>query len=290
VGVDCDRRGGGGASRDRLAPGASRMVNRSKAPIGRSGRGARRSLDGRPPQGASHRRVLAEVGDVRSERRRAIRIIWGNPAYGVAQRLGISRQTVHAWIGQAAACARGLDLAHGHLAVQAKLRVAFTTARSNELGAPPAEGSGNDEAASGIATRRPRPVTGVLLAAPATAGGACTQTGSDASDNLRGTSGNDILCGSGGDDRLAGRGGDDRLRGEGGSDLLIGGSGGDALRGGEDGDTLIGGPGIDRLSGGVGAYLIDASGGGADVVRGGGGRDVCYVDANDEVHGCNEVV
>jgi hypothetical protein len=33
-----------------------------------------------------------------------------------------------------------------------------------------------------------------------------------------------------------------------------------------------------------------ASGGGADVVRGGGGRDVCYVDANDDVHGCNDVV
>ena len=93
-------------------------------------------------------------------------------------------------------------------------------------------------------------VIGMMLAGPATAGGACTETGTDTADNLRGTSGNDIVCARGGDDRLAGRGGDDRMRGEGGRDLLIGGSGGDALKGGEDGDTLIGGPGLDRLAGG----------------------------------------
>jgi hypothetical protein len=49
-GVGCDRRGGGRAPRDRLVPGASRMVNRWKAPTGRSGRGANGTLVG---QGAS---------------------------------------------------------------------------------------------------------------------------------------------------------------------------------------------------------------------------------------------
>jgi len=70
------------------------------------------------------------------------------------------------------------------------------------------------------------------------------------------------------------------INGGSGSDNLIGGSGSDNLFGGADVDTLSGGSGIDILDGGLGA----------DVHYGGAGEDLFFIDdANDVVHGGDDL-
>lgn len=97
---------------------------------------------------------------------------------------------------------------------------------------------------------------------------ACTITGTNAPDLLRGTPGRDVICAGEGDDRVWGLGGDD---------LIIGGAGRDLLLGGNGRDLLIGGSGADRIRGGRGADVLRGDGG-ADALIGGTGRDVLIED------------
>ena len=101
---------------------------------------------------------------------------------------------------------------------------------------------------------------------------ACTITGTQGDDRLRGTSGSDVICGRSGDDKLVGLGGDDGLRGGEGADRLFGGPGDDTLSGDDGRDIGSGGAGHDRLSLGQGGD-VGVSGSAADRVDGGSGND-----------------
>ena len=97
------------------------------------------------------------------------------------------------------------------------------------------------------------------------------EKGTRASDTLTGTSGRDSINGRRGRDRIKGRAGDDCLRG---------GLGGDTVKGGADRDRLKGGRGRDRL------VARDSL---RDVVRCGRGKDRAFVDAKDELTGCERI-
>lgn len=134
----------------------------------------------------------------------------------------------------------------------------------------------------------------LVLAAPlgATAGPACSKTGTAQSDILRGTAAKDVLCGLGGDDKIYGLGGDDLLiggpgkdrlwggagndveQGSGGADALSGASGNDGLRGGAGDDNIFGGDGADRLYGEPNNDYLNG-GPGPDHLDGGPGADRC---------------
>lgn len=123
--------------------------------------------------------------------------------------------------------------------------------------------------------------------------GACTITGSAASELLVGTDGDDVICAGGGDDRIrAGTGsdivlagdGDDRVVAGDGDDVVAGGPGDDVVRGdagnddldgGEGTDRVIGGSGNDDLSGGEGDDRL-IGGSGDDALDGGPGDDRCF--------------
>lgn len=89
-----------------------------------------------------------------------------------------------------------------------------------------------------------------------------TIDGTEADDELIGTSGADVIRAYTGDDVIEGRGGDDVICADAGADSLVGGAGDDALHGGPyrlyseggenaaAGDVLIGGTGNDRIFGG----------------------------------------
>jgi Ca2+-binding RTX toxin-like protein len=141
-----------------------------------------------------------------------------------------------------------------------------------------------------LALVAPLLVVASMFATPASARPACTISGTNHADNLRGTAGSNVICAKDGPDRANGRGRGDIILGQGGRDTLLGGSGPDTVRGGPKGDTLIGGAGRDHLFGGSGADVIDATRAGNDVVHGGSGRDVCYVDTTDTVRGCDVTV
>lgn len=98
---------------------------------------------------------------------------------------------------------------------------------------------------------------------------ACTWTGTPQRDVKSGTGGVNVLCALPGKDFIHGRGGNDILRAGGGRDVAVGGGGRDIVRGG-------GGP--DRL------FAVDDAGG--DRIYGGVGIDECFVDAGDQVFGC----
>lgn len=114
-------------------------------------------------------------------------------------------------------------------------------------------------------------------------GGLFDQTieGTEAGEQLVGSSGKDLIKGFGGDDQLFGLGNDDTLLGGDGNDYLAGGngsgvgSGDDRLEGGDGNDTLSGEDGVNVLIGGAGddSYIhgtgqdtIDNTGGGFDGV------------------------
>lgn len=84
--------------------------------------------------------------------------------------------------------------------------------------------------------------------------------GTEAGEQLPGTTVDDDIRGDDGDDTIDGGTGDDRLRGDRGDDSIFGGDGDDRLRGGKGDDTLDGGAGNDRLKG---AYDDDLLTGGA---------------------------
>lgn len=95
-----------------------------------------------------------------------------------------------------------------------------------------------------------------------------TETGTRASDLLRGGDGNDRLLGKRGDDFLFGNGGNDRLSGNRGDDEVWGGDGNDRLKGGAGDDLLDGGLGNDRIWGGSGEDIfIFRSNSGHDVIE-----------------------
>ena len=72
-------------------------------------------------------------------------------------------------------------------------------------------------------------------------------TGTDASQNLIGSSFDDVVDAGGGDDIVAGADGDDQLSGGAGSDVLAGEAGDDKLAGGSGADILDGGVGDDTF-------------------------------------------
>jgi Ca2+-binding RTX toxin-like protein len=106
--------------------------------------------------------------------------------------------------------------------------------------------SGGLRAKPGQYARRALGFAGVavfaLLALPSLAAAqapACTMTGTDAGEKIRGTAGDDVICGLGGNDILEGHGGNDILRGGDGDDKLTG-------KGGVD--EVDGGPGVHDIS------------------------------------------
>ena len=114
--------------------------------------------------------------------------------------------------------------------------------------------------------------------------------GTNASDNLNGTSGDDLIIGKAGDDTLSGGNGDDlllggsgddELKGGKGDDLLFGGSGDDELKGGKGDDLLFGGSGDDTLKGGSGDDFL-VGGSGDDLLKGGKGDDVLLGGSGDD--------
>ena len=107
--------------------------------------------------------------------------------------------------------------------------------------------------------------------------------GTDANDQLLGSTAGDVVLGFGGhdaivsgrgDDVICGAAGNDRIRGGAGSDRVRGGDGNDRLRGGPHADTLRGEAGDDRLRGGPHGDFLEG-GGGRDLLNGGAGRDFC---------------
>jgi serralysin len=107
---------------------------------------------------------------------------------------------------------------------------------------------------------------------PGGGGGGDTQTGTEATDYLRGGAGADLLSGGGGFDDLNGNTGDDTVRGGAGDDWVVGGQDQDALSGDAGNDIVLGNLGNDSLDGGEGADIV-RGGKGDDSVAGGGGGD-----------------
>jgi Ca2+-binding RTX toxin-like protein len=81
---------------------------------------------------------------------------------------------------------------------------------------------------------------------------ACTITGTNGPDELKGTAGPDVICGLGGDDEIDGRGGED---------VIFAGKGNDEIDGGDGDDALHGGPGRDTLSDPSGENVLDGGSG-----------------------------
>ena len=102
--------------------------------------------------------------------------------------------------------------------------------------------------------------------------------GTDASEEIEGTSVADLINGKDGDDHiLAGNGddialgglGNDEVNGEAGNDILLGGAGNDSVKGASGDDQITGGTGHDMLWGGGGDdTFFFAAGDGTDEIRG----------------------
>ncbi|MGE3918750.1 MAG: right-handed parallel beta-helix repeat-containing protein, partial [Hyphomicrobiaceae bacterium] len=115
--------------------------------------------------------------------------------------------------------------------------------------------------------------------------------GTDAADNLVGSSSQDYLDGGFGADSLNGGDGDDLVDGGADDDILLGGKGDDHLLGGDANDTLNGNSGQDLLEGGDGNDSLSGSegfdwlsgGNGDDTIDGGSGSDSVEADAGDDV-------
>lgn len=107
-----------------------------------------------------------------------------------------------------------------------------------------------------------------------------------------------------GSTKMVGNGGDDKLTSFDHSDEVDGGAGNDTLAGGYGDDKVIGGPGRDQIHGDApssacnyiqcrlpfGNDTIYAQDGEVDSIDCGIGNDTAYVDANDVVSGCENVV
>jgi RTX calcium-binding nonapeptide repeat (4 copies) len=140
----------------------------------------------------------------------------------------------------------------------------------------------------------------------------------------QGTTGKDSLRGSNSNNEIHGQGSGDLVRGLGGTDWIYGGGGNDDLYGGPSRDGLYGGPGndsfdggkgddyfrahdyvrhseatpksnvqdrtVDVIKGGPGQDTIDAIDGDVDRLSCGSGNDTVYVDEEDTLDACNDVV
>jgi hypothetical protein len=105
-------------------------------------------------------------------------------------------------------------------------------------------------------------------------GPACTITGTNRDDDLRGTPGPDVICALRGADQIEARGGDDLILAGAGSDLVEAGFGDDLVRGQKGRDILLAGEGRDRVIGGPGRDDVRGELG-RDRIVGGPGGDVC---------------
>jgi Ca2+-binding RTX toxin-like protein len=104
---------------------------------------------------------------------------------------------------------------------------------------------------------------------------ACTITGTNGDDVLRGTDGADVICARRGDDTVHGRGGDDILRLGPGSDSFDGDAGNDRVYAGPGVDLGAGDRGDDRIFLQGGADNITYGLHGSDLLVGGRGNDQC---------------
>lgn len=104
---------------------------------------------------------------------------------------------------------------------------------------------------------------------------ACTITGTNGRDEIRGTPGDDVICTLKGADYVNGRGGDDVILLGPGSDGFNGGGGNDIVYGGAGRDWGDTGPGDDEFYGQGGGEYIVSAGHGTDVLNGGAGDDSC---------------
>jgi NAD-dependent dihydropyrimidine dehydrogenase PreA subunit len=145
--------------------------------------------------------------------------------------------------------------------------------------------------------------------------------GTPRKDNLRGSNSNNVIHAHRGGDLVRGVGGRDGIYGEEGGDDLYGGPDRDSLFGGPGDDYTDGGKGMDYeqghdyvrhieatprsngrrkqdsgdrkadvLKGGPGDDTIDAIDGNMDILRCGSGNDTVYVDEEDTLDACNDVV
>ena len=98
-------------------------------------------------------------------------------------------------------------------------------------------------------------------------------TGTEDSDNIRGSLNDDVAIGESGDDTISLLAGDDIARGNAGDDMINMGDGNDRAFGQDGADTMTGGAGDDFLrGGGEGDSLTDTEG--ADTLLGDAGNDV----------------
>ncbi|MEO1005186.1 MAG: endonuclease/exonuclease/phosphatase family protein [Cyanobacteria bacterium J06638_38] len=107
-------------------------------------------------------------------------------------------------------------------------------------------------------------------------------SGGAGQDTLEGLESNDTLNGGTAQDSLNGGEGDDLLNGGSGSDTLEGLGGNDTLNGEISSDTLIGGEGDDLLDGGIGADFLDGSAGN-DTLIGDNSRDTLIGGEGDDL-------
>ncbi|WP_298241353.1 VCBS domain-containing protein [uncultured Bradyrhizobium sp.] len=94
--------------------------------------------------------------------------------------------------------------------------------------------------------------------------------------------GNDLIQGGNGNDNINAGSGNDIIDAGNGNDTVDGGTGNDIIFGGNGNDTLLGGAGNDLISGDNGDDIIDA-GAGCDLVSGGNGNDVLIYRASENV-------
>ncbi|MGL9621324.1 VCBS domain-containing protein [Bradyrhizobium sp. U531] len=124
--------------------------------------------------------------------------------------------------------------------------------------------------------------------------------GTNANDQITGTSSSDIINAKNGDDAVGAGAGNDLIQGGNGNDTINagtgndiidagngndtvdGGTGNDIIFGGNGNDTLLGGAGNDLISGDNGDDVIDG-GAGTDIVSGGNGNDILIYRASENV-------
>ena len=116
-------------------------------------------------------------------------------------------------------------------------------------------------------------------------------TGTSSPDVINAKNGDDIVGAGAGDDLVQGGNGNDSINAGAGNDIIAAGNGNDTVDGGTGNDIIFGGNGNDALLGGAGNDLIAGENGddvidggaGTDIVSGGNGNDVLIYRASENV-------
>ncbi|MCS3765091.1 VCBS domain-containing protein [Bradyrhizobium centrosematis] len=101
-------------------------------------------------------------------------------------------------------------------------------------------------------------------------------------DTVGAGAGNDLVQGGNGNDNINAGAGNDIVDAGNGNDTVDGGTGNDIIFGGNGNDTLLGGAGNDLISGDNGDDIIDG-GAGTDIISGGNGNDILIYRVSENV-------